>query len=573
MISTMLTKVRIKTPKVLWTDRRVYRPGYKWVLNEATAVANKPGSDLIRKQGNGKVYIRIIEPGQGATGFYTPPVLTTAAKSGVFDNAPVMRNHPKTGQRTERPDIDLTVGFVDPGTAKYEENGEKGPGVYATMTVLEPERRKVYSLVGTPFGMSIHADGQLERFGDTTSNVTSIDKVHSVDLVVKPGAGGAIIKVLESEKLRVATTDSYPLEPWYVAQQQKESTMLNLDYGQLVEDEQGNRYQYLGNLQEDEPKEKPGEQVDEDIYEDEDGIKWQKVQEAGPVGAVVGNAWKMQKASNRSLVRKHPGKAVAAGVAAGAVGGRMSKQKEETDMGQFDGYQIVEDENGNRYAFLGNVSEAVNEEEDEIVEDENGVQYRRIVNEEKVQEMGGMRKGKRMEAKKDDAKDTAEEKKDDDEMTESQAMMAELKSLREELTAMKNAPAKEEAIAESIREVLPGQSDQVYALIEGASINFDDVKQAQAFAIMTGRILEASTGQPVQTNGQHNGWFDKNEQPAAHTTTPAIDEQESERPKVGAGGYWGSAGGNTSLQESAKGAGGPPDWTKEFDAMTNSVFA
>ena len=265
----------------------MYRPGYKWVLNEATAVANKPGSDLIRKQGNGKVYIRIIEPGQGATGFYTPPGANmVAAKSGVFDNAPVMRNHPKTGQRTERPDIDLTVGFVDPGTAKYEENGEKGPGVYATMTVLEPERRKVYSLVGTPFGMSIHADGQLERFGDTTSNVTSIDKVHSVDLVVKPGAGGAIIKVLESEKLRVSTTDSYPLEPWYVAQQQKESTMLNLDYGQLVEDEQGNRYQYLGNLQEEEPEEKPGEQVDEDIYEDEDGIKWQKVQEAGPIGAV-----------------------------------------------------------------------------------------------------------------------------------------------------------------------------------------------------------------------------------------------------------------------------------------------
>ena len=103
-------------------------------------------------------------------------------------------------------------------------------------------------------------------------------------------------------------------------------------------------------------------------------------------------------------------------------------------MGQFDGYEIVEDENGNRYAFLGNVSEAVNEEEDEIVEDENGVQYRRIVNEEKVQEMGGMRKGKRMEAKKDDAKGGAEEKKDDDEMTESQAVMAELKALREELT-------------------------------------------------------------------------------------------------------------------------------------------
>ena len=570
----MLTKVRIKVPKVLWTDRRVYRPGYKWVLNEATAVAAKPGSDLIKKQGNGKVYIRIIEPGQGATGFYTPEVLMVAAQSGVFDNAPVMRNHPKTGQRTERPDIDLTVGFVDAGTAKYEEKGEKGPGVYATMTVLEPERRKVYSLVGTPFGMSIHADGQLERYGDTTSNVTSIDKVHSVDLVVKPGAGGAIIKVLESEKLKAATKDSYPLEPWYVAQQ-KESIMLKLDYGQLVEDEQGNRYQYLGNLKEDEPEEKPNEQADEDIYEDEDGIKWQKVQEAGVAGLAAHGLGIGATVSGK--IRKHPGRyGAAAGGAAGIAAGRKSKQKEEANMGQFDGYEIVEDENGNRYAFLGNVSEAVNEEEDEIVEDENGVQYRRIVSEakEKVQEMQHMPKGKRrMEAKKDDEKDDEKDDKKDDEMTESQAVMAELKALREELTALKNAPAKEEAIAESIREVLPGQSDQVYSLIESASANFEDVKQAQAFAIMTGRILEASTGQPVQTNGQHNGWFDKNEQSTARTTAPAVIEQEEEAPKVGAGGYWGSAGGNISLKESAKGAGGPADWTKEFDAMANSVFA
>ena len=572
----MLTKVRIKVPKVLWTDRRVYRPGYKWVLNEATAVAAKPGSDLIKKQGNGKVYIRIIEPGQGATGFYTPEVLMVAAQSGVFDNAPVMRNHPKTGQRTERPDIDLTVGFVDAGTAKYEEKGEKGPGVYATMTVLEPERRKVYSLVGTPFGMSIHADGQLERYGDTTSNVTSIDKVHSVDLVVKPGAGGAIIKVLESEKLKVATKDSYPLEPWYVAQQ-KESIMLKLDYGQLVEDEQGNRYQYLGNLKEDEPEEKPNEQVDEDIYEDEDGIKWQKVQEAGVAGLAgkaVGLGKKARDYTKRNPLSSHVGAAAGVGAATGIAAGRMSKsskQKEEASMGKFDGYEIVEDENGNRYAFLGNVSESVNEEEDEIVEDENGVQYRRIVSEENVQEMQHMPKGKRrMEAKKDDDKD---DEKDDDKMTESEAVMAELKALREELTALKNAPAKEEAIAESIREVLPGQSDQVYSLIESASANFEDVKQAQAFAIMTGRILEASTGQPVQTNDQHNGWFDKNEQPAARTTAPAVVKQEEEAPKVGAGGYWGSAGGNTSLQESAKGAGGPADWTKEFDAMANSVFA
>ena len=103
----------------------------------------------MKKLGNGRVLIKIIEPGQGASGFYTPEVLKAASDAKLFDNSPIMRNHPDTGQRTERPDIDLTVGYIEPGTW-YDARGPKGEGVYGNATILEPHRRMVYSMVDTP---------------------------------------------------------------------------------------------------------------------------------------------------------------------------------------------------------------------------------------------------------------------------------------------------------------------------------------------------------------------------------------------------------------------------------------
>ena len=110
-----------------------------------------------------------------------------------------MKNHPGVGQRTDRADVDMTIGFIEPRSAKYVQNRGR-PGVYANATILEPFRRLVYSYVDTPFGMSIHGDGELERPNEPPVNnkVTKIDKIFSVDLVVRPGAGGAIVDVLES---------------------------------------------------------------------------------------------------------------------------------------------------------------------------------------------------------------------------------------------------------------------------------------------------------------------------------------------------------------------------------------
>ena len=194
-----------------------------------------------KKSAHGRVLIKVIEPGQGATGFYTPPVLHAACLAGKFDNAPIMWNHPGEQLRSEKsPDSTQLAGYIAEGTAKYMQNGPKGPGVYAEAVTLKKAKDDVADWIDTPFGLSIHASGELERPGDITSNVIHIDKVHSVDLVVRPGAGGAIVEVLESELTSVPVWNSHPLESPYAYSiiRESESDLIRVMPGVMLEAEE-----------------------------------------------------------------------------------------------------------------------------------------------------------------------------------------------------------------------------------------------------------------------------------------------------------------------------------------------
>ena len=313
----------------------------------------KTRSSFIKRLGNGRVRIKIIEPGQGSSGFYTPEVLERAANAGMFDNVPIYRNHPDTGQRTERPDIDLTVGYIEPG-AQYLKNGPKGPGIYGIATILEPSRRMVYSMVDTPFGVSIHADGDLERMDDPTSRVMDITKVHSVDMVVKPGAGGAFVEVLESERLNPVHEEGFMR-------------------ARLVEDNQGNQYLHIGN-----------------IYEDDDEFEEEELEErfdslrrgaSAAAGAVRGAAGRGRRAASSAAERgrraastaKDRGRQIASdprarraamvggGAAAGGAAGYAAGRRREEDIDEEED-NIYEDGNGNLFQYLGNVTEDLYEQ-------------------------------------------------------------------------------------------------------------------------------------------------------------------------------------------------------------------
>ena len=311
----------------------------------------------------------------------------------------------------------------------------KGPGLYGNATILKKNREEVASWVDTPFGLSIHASGELERPGDITSKVTRIDKVHSVDLVVRPGAGGAIVEVLESELLSVPTWNSYPLEPGYILSpfqesedtlievpQMKESEpMLNLKYQLYEDDSSGNQYIYLGNDNEqgfaEAAAERWAEAMGDDMKESDEGptvfkdpegnhfaLLDSERQEAGgalvlrKAGAAVGRSTGVATRGGggsggsgggmggrlRGMIGRNKGK-IAAGAAVGGAGvaaGRMSKRKESEE--EYVEGEVYE-QDGQFFQFLGDGSA--------------------------LKEMGKMGKmGKRMEA---DDEDEDKEKKDD----------------------------------------------------------------------------------------------------------------------------------------------------------------
>ena len=245
------------------------------------------------------------------------------------------------------------AGFIEPGSTQYLDKGPKGPGLYGNATILKKNREEVASWVDTPFGLSIHASGELERPGDITSKVTRIDKVHSVDLVVRPGAGGAIVEVLESELLSVPTWNSYPLEPGYILSPLQESEDMLIRVPSLFEadgEKKGNWAQRHPNW--------TGTGA---------GVAAGTAASAG-VAALSRRRFRRRGATAAGLIKAggarsaaETGGGLAAGIGTAAAlkrsSGGKAHRKENQPMLNLK-YQLYEDDSsGNQYIYLGNDSE------------------------------------------------------------------------------------------------------------------------------------------------------------------------------------------------------------------------
>ena len=156
-------------------------------LHESTAAA---GTEPL---GGGKYRIRIIVPGQGSSGIYTAENL--AASAPLFKAGTEMFiDHPTESEEWERPERsirDYAGVFLEDATV-----GEDG----ALYTVC-----KVFSGVNElikdkweHIGVSINAwcDQPIAE----TGVVPVFAGVRSVDFVTAPGAGGAVIDLLESNR-------------------------------------------------------------------------------------------------------------------------------------------------------------------------------------------------------------------------------------------------------------------------------------------------------------------------------------------------------------------------------------
>lgn len=144
--------------------------------------------------------ILMITPGTGSSAHYPASVLKKAAESGVFKAKTFMYwNHPTAAEEAARPEGDLdNLAAITTTDGRWDENGPKGPGVYAEAMVM-PDYAEKLEARAPHIGLSIRAGGTASgRMVNGKPELASIDHVESVDYVTRAGRGG--MALAESDK-------------------------------------------------------------------------------------------------------------------------------------------------------------------------------------------------------------------------------------------------------------------------------------------------------------------------------------------------------------------------------------
>lgn len=151
--------------------------------------------------------VLLITPGTGSSAHYSAEVLKKAAADGKFPAKTFMYwNHPTEAQESARPEGDLDdLAAVTTTDGIWQENGIKGPGIYANAKPMADYAEKIDSRA-PHIGVSIRAGGTKSgKMVNGKPDLESIDFVESVDYVTRAGRGGMALaesakftKLLES---------------------------------------------------------------------------------------------------------------------------------------------------------------------------------------------------------------------------------------------------------------------------------------------------------------------------------------------------------------------------------------
>jgi len=180
-------------------------------VNGADVMQPQMGADaaFAEAQGDaaGTVWeVRIIEAGLSGNGvFYPDAVLREAAPS--FDGVPVFAKADKEHVAGEGKDVNKLIGWIS-APRFIEARGKAAAYIAGTLNILASETRLREALTDAfkrgkkdLVGLSIDALGKANmqrRDGRVVRMAEAITKVHSVDLIVEPGAGGRLIRLIES---------------------------------------------------------------------------------------------------------------------------------------------------------------------------------------------------------------------------------------------------------------------------------------------------------------------------------------------------------------------------------------
>lgn len=160
-------------------------------------------------EGNGR--IKLIRSGWGSSGYYGADMLRRDGPLVFAEGTHMYWNHPTATEEAERPERDLsTMAGVFTGNAAWEEEGERGPGLYATVQVFEPYRKSVNEMADH-IGVSIRAAGRArtgEADGQKGRIIEEIVQAASTDFVTKPGAGGEIVQMFEAARPTASASEN-----------------------------------------------------------------------------------------------------------------------------------------------------------------------------------------------------------------------------------------------------------------------------------------------------------------------------------------------------------------------------
>lgn len=157
----------------------------------------------IKEGKKGTWRVKLIQPGWGSSGYYTPELLETYGPSTWPKGTQVYLDHPTVSEKLDRPERSIRdLGGSLVTTPVYEKGGEDGPGLYSDIKFLphvEPIIEALFNIVG----MSVRASGE-GRVGEVEGKkgliFESLMDGDSVDVVTKAGAGGKLIRLMESAR-------------------------------------------------------------------------------------------------------------------------------------------------------------------------------------------------------------------------------------------------------------------------------------------------------------------------------------------------------------------------------------
>jgi hypothetical protein len=191
---------------------------------------------------DGTASIKIIQAGQGSSGYYPADVLKRDGPKVFTAGTQIYLDHPSVSEESNRPERsvrDLAGSLTGP--AAWKEDGAAGPGLYAPVRFLDSVAPHIEAIAPIS-GMSIRASGTAgtrEVDGKKVRSIESIDVAHSVDVVTRPGAGGKVLDLIESARNRTSGGTTPPAEVDEVDKAEFEATKTALSEAQARIAEQG----------------------------------------------------------------------------------------------------------------------------------------------------------------------------------------------------------------------------------------------------------------------------------------------------------------------------------------------